>query len=167
MFRGVVDQILGRAGSGRVQTVFASDVSQLLGLFVLDEAKDFVPSSASVPGKDNIIRLAAQARKYGLGLLFATQAPKSMDHNVVANCSTLLVGRANSPAAIDTVQDLIKDKGGNANDVAKLDRGTFYFTTAPERPRKIGTSLCLSYHPSSPPSETEVVEMARKSRPLL
>lgn len=139
--------------------------NSLLGLFVLDEAKDFVPSGASVPGKDNIIRLAAQARKYGLGLLFATQAPKSMDHNVVANCSTLLVGRANSPAAIDTVQALIKDKGGHATDVAKLDRGTFYFTTAPERPRKIGTSLCLSYHPSSPPSETEVIEMARKSRP--
>ncbi|HXS19471.1 MAG TPA: AAA family ATPase [Polyangiaceae bacterium] len=139
--------------------------NSLLGLFVLDEAKDFVPSGANVPGKENIIRLAAQARKYGLGLLFATQAPKSIDHKAVANCSTLLVGRANSPAAIDTVQELLKDKGGTANDVAKLDRGTFYFTTAPERPRKIATSLCLSYHPSSPPSETEVVEMARKSRP--
>ncbi len=139
--------------------------NSLMGLFVLDEAKDFVPSLASVPGKDNVIRLVAQARKYGLGLLFATQAPKSIDHNIVANCSTLLVGRANSPAAIDTVQELLKDKGGNANDVAKLDRGMFYFATAPERPRKIGTSLCLSYHPSSPPSEAEVIEMARRSRP--
>src|SRR5690606_11391846 len=34
----------------------------LMGLFVLDEAKDFVPSGTNVPGKDNIIRLAAQAR---------------------------------------------------------------------------------------------------------
>jgi len=137
----------------------------LMGLFVLDEAKDFVPSGTNVPGKDNIIRLAAQARKYGLGLLFATQAPKSIDNKAVANCSTLLVGRANSPAAIDTVQELIKDKGGTASDVAKLDRGVFYFSAAPERPRKIGTSLCLSYHPSSPPSEAEIVELARRTRP--
>lgn len=137
----------------------------LMGLFVLDEAKDFVPSGTNVPGKDNIIRLAAQARKYGLGLLFATQAPKSIDNKAVANCSTLLVGRANSPAAIDTVQELIKDKGGTASDVAKLDRGIFYFSTAPERPRKIATSLCLSYHPSSPPSEAEIVALARRTQP--
>jgi hypothetical protein len=136
----------------------------LLGLLVIDEAKDFVPSGKSVPGRENVLRLAAQARKYGLGLLFATQEPKSIDNKVVSNCSTLLGGKVSSPAAIDALQQLLSDKGTRATDVGALPRGTFYFGSGTEKPRKITTSLCLSWHPSTPPSETEVLDAARKSR---
>jgi DNA helicase HerA-like ATPase len=137
----------------------------LLGLLVIDEAKDFVPSGKSVPGKANVIRLAAQARKYGLGLLFATQEPKSIDHTIVSNCSTLLGGKMSSPAAIDALQQLLSDKGTRATDVGTLKRGTFYFGCAPQKPQKVATALCLSYHPSTPPSEAEVLETARRSLP--
>jgi DNA helicase HerA-like ATPase len=136
-------------------------VGGLLGLLVIDEAKDFVPSGKSVPGKENIIRLAAQARKYGLGLLFATQEPKSIEHSIVSNCSTLLAGKVASPAAIDALHQLLSDKGTRATDVGTLKRGTFYFGSAPDKPFKIATSLCLSYHPSTPPSEAEVLDLAR------
>ncbi len=136
----------------------------ILGLLVLDEAKDFVPSGKKVPGKENVVRLAAQARKYGLGLLFATQEPKSIEHNIVSNCSTLLGGKMSSPAAIAALEDLLRNKGANANDVAKLPRGTFYFGSGAEKPRKVSTSLCLSYHPPTPPSEVQVLELARLSR---
>lgn len=139
----------------------------ILGLLVVDEAKDFVPSGKSVPGKENMIRLAAQARKYGLGLLFATQEPKSIDHAIVSNCSTLLGGKMSSPAAIDALQQLLSDKGTQATDVASLKRGTFYFGSAPDKPRKVATSLCLSYHPTTPPSEAEVLENARVSAKLI
>ncbi len=137
----------------------------LLGLLVIDEAKDFVPSGKSVSCKDNLIRLAAQARKYGLGLLFATQAPKSIDHNIVANCSTLLLGKQNSPAAIDAAQQLLQEKGSSGSDIAKLGQGTFYLSTgAHPKPIKIATALCLSHHPANPPDESEVLERARRSR---
>jgi len=135
----------------------------LLGLLVVDEAKDFVPSGKSVPGKENLIRLAAQARKYGLGLLFATQEPKSIEHSIVSNCSTLLAGKMASPAAIDALQQLLSDKGTRATDVGTLKRGVFYFGSAPDKPVKVATSLCLSYHPSTPPSESDVLEVARRS----
>jgi DNA helicase HerA-like ATPase len=135
----------------------------LLGLLVIDEARDYVPSGRSVPGKENVRRLAAQARKYGLGLLFATQEPKSIENSIVSNCSTLLGGKMSSPAAISGLEQLLSDKGANATDVAKLTRGTFYFGSGPEKPRKISTSLCLSYHPSTPPSEAQVLELARGS----
>lgn len=137
----------------------------LLGLLVIDEAKDFVPSGKSVPGKENVIRLAAQARKYGLGLLFATQEPKSIEHSIVSNCSTLLAGKMASPAAIDALQQLLSDKGTRATDVGTLKRGTFYFGSGPDKPVKVTTSLCLSYHPSTPPSEVDVLEAARRSLP--
>ena len=129
----------------------------------MDEAKDFVPSGKAVPGKENVIRLAAQARKYGLGLLFATQEPKSIEHTIVSNCSTLLAGKMSSPAAIEALQQLLSDKGTRATDVGSLKAGTFYFGTGSEKPRKVSTSLCLSYHPSTPPSEAEIFETAQRS----
>ncbi len=140
----------------------------LQGLLVIDEARDFVPSGRSVPGKDNLIRLVAQARKYGLGIIFATQAPKSIDHNIIANCSTQFYGRQNSPAAIDTVKDQLSQRGTPGSDVAKLPRGVFYaFTEGLSAAVKIQTPLCLSHHPSSPPDESEVLERAERSRRLL
>ena len=33
-------------------------------------------------------RWAAQARKYGLGMIFATQLPKGIDNRIVSNCTT-------------------------------------------------------------------------------
>jgi hypothetical protein len=135
----------------------------LLGLLVIDEAKDFVPSGRSVACRDNVLRLAAQARKYGLGLLFATQAPKSIDHQIVANCSTLLLGKQNSPAAIDAAQQLLQEKGASGSDVGRLAQGTFYLSTAAHpKPIKVATSMCLSHHPPSPPDENEVLERARR-----
>ena len=134
---------------------------------VMDEAKDFVPQGKAVPGKENVVRLTAQARKYGLGLLFATQEPKSIEHTIVSNCSTLLGGKMNSPAAIDALQQLLSEKGTKATDVGALKRGCFYFGTGADKPRKVATALCLSYHPSTPPSETEVLEIARRSATLV
>jgi hypothetical protein len=140
----------------------------LQGLLVVDEARDFVPSGKSVPGKDGLIRLTAQGRKYGLGMVFATQAPKSVDHNVIANCSTQFYGRANSPAALETVQAQLQQRGGGGNDVAKLEKGQFYvFSEGMSAPLKIATALCLSHHPPNPPDEIEIVRRAAASRSLI
>lgn len=137
----------------------------LLGLLVIDEARDFVPSTKSVPGKDNLIRLVAQARKYGLGILFATQAPKSIDHQIIANCATQFYGRASSPAAIETVREQIKLRGGSGSDIATLTRGVFYtYTEGMKSPARVATRLCLSAHPPSPPNELEIIERAQRSR---
>jgi DNA helicase HerA-like ATPase len=118
----------------------------------------------AVPSRDSLIRLAAQARKYGLGIVFATQAPKSIDHNVIANCSTHFYGRANSPEAISTVQQLLQQHGSSGSDVAALPKGTFYVATEGMPLQKVQTSLCLSHHPSSPPDEGEIQRMAAASR---
>jgi DNA helicase HerA-like ATPase len=117
-----------------------------------------------------LIRLAAQARKYGLGLIFATQAPRSIDHNIIANCANQFYGQANSPSAIDTIEELITQKGGSARDVSKLGTGNFYVYSesingeTPKAPIKIRTPLCLSYHPNSPMDENEVLEKAVMSK---
>jgi hypothetical protein len=135
------------------------------GLLVIDEAKDFVPSTGSTPCKASLSRLVAQARKYGLGLIFATQAPKSIDHNIIANCSTQFYGRANSPAAIDVIQEQLRQRGGSGQDIARLERGQFYAVSESlTTPTKILTPLCLSHHPPTPLDEVEVLNRARASR---
>ncbi|EKQ66591.1 putative ATPase [Leptolyngbyaceae cyanobacterium JSC-12] len=135
------------------------------GLLVIDEAKDFVPSTGSTPCKASLNRLAAQARKYGLGLIFATQAPKSIDHNIIANCSTQFYGRANSPAAIDVIQEQLRQRGGSGQDIARLERGQFYVVSESlTTPTKILTPLCLSHHPPTPLDEVEALNRARASR---
>jgi len=140
----------------------------LQGLLVIDEARDFIPSQKSVPGKDSINRLVAQARKYGLGIIFATQAPKGIEHSIVANCSTQFYGRQNSAAAADTAREQLAQRGSSVTDIAKLQRGVFYaFTEGMSAAVKIQTPLCLSYHPSSPPDEAEVLAKAEVSRGLV
>ena len=139
--------------------------SGLRGLLIIDEAKDFIPSGQSTPCKASILRLTAQARKYGLGLIFATQAPKSVDHNIIANCSTQFYGRANSPAAINAILDQIKKQGGSGLDIPKLNPGQFYtYSEGMASPLKILVPFCLSHHPAAPLTELEILERAANSK---
>jgi DNA helicase HerA-like ATPase len=145
----------------------ARDGVLLSGLLVVDEARDFVPSGKTVASSDSLVRLAAQARKYGLGIVFATQQPKSINHNVIANCQTQIYGRASSPAAIDVIVDQIHQRGGSGSDVAALQKGQFYVHgEGLPVPIKVVTSLCLSHHGSAP-DENGLRERAVRSRALV
>ncbi|WP_438023450.1 helicase HerA domain-containing protein [Sorangium sp. So ce233] len=140
----------------------------LRGLLVIDEAKDFVPSQGSTPCKESLIRLVAQGRKYGLGVVFATQAPKSIDHNVIANASTQFYGKVSSSAAIDTVEEQLRVRGGTKFDVATLPKGRFYLAgNGMAAPVKVAVPMCLSHHPASPPDEDGVLRRAQASRARL
>jgi DNA helicase HerA-like ATPase len=132
-------------------------------LYVLDEAQNFAPSQKMTPCKESTISLAAQARKYGLGMIFATQTPKGIDNKIVSNCTTHFYGRMSAPATIDATRELMAAKGGSGEDIGRLSRGEFYFSTeASARPIKIRTPLCLTWHPANPLTAEEVVAKARK-----
>lgn len=134
-------------------------------LLVIDEAKNFVPSVGSTPCKASLDRLSKQARKYGLGLIFATQTPKSIDHNIIANCSTQFYGRAQSPSAIDVIREQLRQRGNEGQDIAKLGKGQFYVTSESlTAPTKIIAPFCLSYHPPTPLDEAQVLQRAIASR---
>lgn len=137
----------------------------LLGLLVIDEARDFVPATRSVPGKESLLRLVPQARKYGLGILFATQAPKAVDQQLIAACATHLYGRVSSPAAIETVREQLRRRGGCGSDVATLMPNVFYaHTEGMSSPIRVAPLPCLSAHPASPPGAFEIIARAQRSR---
>lgn len=137
------------------------------GLLVMDEAQNFAPSERTSPSRVAAVALARQARKYGLGMLFATQAPKAVDHNIIANCTTQLFGRTSSPASLDAVREMLRSRGGGGDDLGRLTAGEFYLTTeGTQRAVKLHTPYCLSWHPSSPPPEDEVIDRAARTRPI-
>ncbi|MEJ2743957.1 MAG: ATPase, partial [Gammaproteobacteria bacterium] len=136
---------------------------EMRGLCVFDEAKEFIPSGRSTATKETLRRFAAQGRKYGVGMVFATQLPRNVDHEIVGNCKNHFYGRATSPAALDTIKGLIQERGGNAMGVGTLERGIFYAATeGVSAPVKMKTPLCLSYHPAMPLTEDEVIQRAKK-----
>jgi hypothetical protein len=131
-------------------------------LYVLDEAQNFAPSLKTTPCKESTMALAAQARKYGLGMIFATQTPTGIDNKIVSNCTTHFYGRMSSPTTIAAARGLMEAKGGGGDDIARLNRGEFYFSTeAVSRPTRIRTPICLTWHPANPLTGTEVVAKAR------
>jgi hypothetical protein len=149
---------------GHIRRHPAAPGQHALGLLVMDEAQNFAPSGRATASGAAAVALVRQARKYGLGMVFATQAPRAVDTNIIANCTTQLFGRTNSPAALDTVREMLRSRGGGGEDLGRLPQGEFYLTSdtgeGVARPQKLKTPLCLTYHPSSPPSEDEVISRA-------
>jgi hypothetical protein len=130
------------------------------GLFVMDEAQTLAPSSGKTPCTASSIALASQARKYGLGLVFATQAPKGLHNQISGNATTQLFGLLNAPAQIDAARELAQAKGGALPDIGLLGSGQFYAAGEGFSFVKVKTPLCLTYHPKAPLSPEEVIERA-------
>jgi hypothetical protein len=131
----------------------------LLGLLVMDEAQTFAPSGSITACTQSTLALASQARKYGLGLVFATQAPKGLHNRIPGNAATQFYGLLNSPIQVDAVREMAKAKGGDVPEVSRLRNGEFYLAEGAP-PRKLRTPLCLSYHPRSPLTNEEVIARA-------
>jgi len=133
----------------------------LLGLLVMDEAQTFAPSGAMTACTQSTLALASQARKYGLGLIFATQAPKNLHNRIPGNAATHFFGRLSVPIQIDAAREMAKVKGGDVPDIGNLVAGEFYIALEGEAPHKARTPMCLSHHPSSPLTDEEVMARAR------
>ncbi|WP_436528746.1 helicase HerA domain-containing protein [Actinoplanes sp. HUAS TT8] len=130
------------------------------GLFVMDEAQTFAPSGAMTACTHSTLVLASQARKYGLGLVFATQAPKGLHNRIPGNAATQFFGLLTSMAQIDAAQEIARAKGSSIADVGRLGRGEFYAAVEGSPFVRMRAPFCLSHHPKSPLTSEEVVDRA-------
>ncbi|MEU9832602.1 DUF87 domain-containing protein [Streptosporangium sp. NPDC048047] len=130
------------------------------GLFVMDEAQTFAPSGAMTPCTRSTLVLAAQARKYGLGLVFATQAPKGLHNQVPGNAATQFFGLLNAPAQIEAAKEMARTKGGQVTDVSRLTAGQFYLAPEGRAFSKTRVPMCLTHHPRAPLTAEEVIARA-------
>jgi hypothetical protein len=130
------------------------------GLFVMDEAQSFAPSNGSTPCLASTLALASQARKYGLGLIFATQAPKGLHNRIPGNATTQFFGFLNASAQITAAKEMAIAKGGDVTGIAQLTKGEFFAASDGVAFQKIISPLCLTHHPSSPLTQEEIVRLA-------
>jgi hypothetical protein len=131
------------------------------GLFVMDEAQTFVPSGPLTACTESTLALASQARKYGLGLIFATQAPKGIHNRIIGNAATQFYGFLNSPVQIAAAREVAAAKGSAVLEISRLEAGQFYTVGEGTPFRKVSVPMCLSYHPTSALSAEEVLARAR------
>jgi hypothetical protein len=131
------------------------------GLFVMDEAQTLVPSGRQTPCTESTLALASQARKYGLGLVFATQAPKGLHNRIPGNASTQCIGHLNSPTQIEAANALARARGSGNLEIGRLPTGQFYVSREGTGFDAVRTPLCLSHHPSSPLTPEEVIKRAQ------
>ena len=131
------------------------------GLFVMDEAQTFAPSGGRTATTESTLALASQARKYGLGLVFATQAPKGLHNRIPGNATTQFFGLLNAPAQIAAAQEMAAQKGGDARGIARLRPGEFFAASDAVPFQRVRSPMCLSHHPRSPLTQEEVLELAR------
>jgi hypothetical protein len=135
----------------------------LSGLFVMDEAQTLAPASGFTACTRSTLALSSQARKYGLGLVFATQAPKGLHNQIPGNAATQFFGLLNAPVQINAAEEMARVKGGRIPNISKLRAGQFYLALEGQAFHLIQAPWCLSYHPQSPPTTEEVLAMSQEA----
>jgi hypothetical protein len=74
---------------------------------VLEEAHNFIPQAGSTPVSDVLVRIAAEGRKRGLGIVLVGQRSSRIDKNVLTQAGILLLHRVRHPADVSVYQDII------------------------------------------------------------
>jgi Helicase HerA, central domain len=130
-------------------------------LLVMDEAQTFAPAAGVSAATRSTVLLASQARKYGLGLVFATQAPKGLHNHIPGNSSTQFFGLLNAPIQISAARDMARSKGGDVPDISRLSSGEFYVALEGGAFFKTRMPMSLSWHPKAPLTTEEVIQKSR------
>jgi hypothetical protein len=138
--------------------------SPVRGLLVLDEAARFLPRN-NAESKPALMLLAQQARKYGLGLILATQNPKDIDYNAIANFSTQIFGTANAPQVVKFIREAMEQRGISGLNPSQLKAGQFFCATPSlDRPVRLQAPMCLSAHPHNTQlSDEDIIHRAQRS----
>ncbi len=137
--------------------------AHLGGLLVMDEAQNFVPAQGTTASTASTLQLASQARKFGLGVAFATQAPRGLHNQVSGNTATQFFGRLSAPTQIKAAESLAQSRGGAVPEIARLTAGQFFASTEGMAPTRITAPMSLSHHPDGPPAEDEILQLARRA----
>ncbi|GAA3560806.1 DUF87 domain-containing protein [Nonomuraea rosea] len=132
------------------------------GLLVMDEAQNFVPSGGTNPSTASTVEFIRQIRKYGLGVVLASQAPKGIHHQALGNTANQFIGRLTAPAQTEAAQAMAHARNSVLDNLAGLTSGTFNAAKEGTGYSKIQVPICLSHH-TGPLQEDDVVLRARRS----
>ena len=117
----IVVAVLGRMVFEAVQRYRRANTSVLPTVLVLEEAHTFVHRDLSADGAPpagraccrTFERIAREGRKFGLGLVLASQRPSEMSATVLSQCNTFLLHRIVNDRDQDLVRRLVPDALGD------------------------------------------------------
>ncbi|MHB8618975.1 MAG: helicase HerA domain-containing protein [Chloroflexota bacterium] len=100
-------------------------------LFVVDEVQNFAPESGVDdvrPSLDAMLRIAREGRKFGVGLIVASQRPANVNTGLRAQCNTHLIFRLVNANDLYAVQDSVDqaERSLVENLLPQLDTGTCF-----------------------------------------
>ncbi|MEV6175267.1 DUF87 domain-containing protein [Streptomyces sp. NPDC051954] len=131
------------------------------GLLVMDEAQNFVPSGAANPSTESTVDLIRQIRKYGLGIVLASQTPRGIHNQALGNTANQFIGRVTAHAQINAVETMARSRNAVLDNLGGLPGGTFNAAGEGTGYSKIEVPICLSHH-TLPLKEDEIIERARR-----
>ena len=116
---------------------------------VLEEAHNFIPEKNLGEMKTSkIVRsIAAEGRKFGIGLCVITQRPAKVDKNVISQCSTQIILKITNPADLKAV--ISGSEGLNKSsefEIQKLNIGTALLCGIVDIPLKINIRPRITKH---------------------
>ena len=98
---GILPELQAMVVSRLLTDIFEARKRRLIspGMVVVEEAHNYIPERGTGnAASTNIIRtIAAEGRKFGLGLMVITQRPARVDKNVISQCNTQIIMRVTNP----------------------------------------------------------------------
>ncbi|WP_316839281.1 ATP-binding protein [Pedobacter gandavensis] len=79
-------------------------------LIVLEEAHNYLKAGEDSISSRTVQTIAKEGRKYGVGLLLATQRPSEIDETVLSQCGTLIALRMNNSKDRSHIRSAIQDE---------------------------------------------------------
>jgi hypothetical protein len=111
---------------------------------VIDEAHNLVPQLKATPALESlcskVVRIAAEGRKFGLHLIIATQRPRKVDSNILAECDNLFLMKMTNQSDMDFAEEAFGFlPTGAAHQAASLTTGELLLAGA------VGQGLTIAH----------------------
>ncbi len=101
-------EFLQRASDKTVSGIERGDFPVVL---VLEEAQNYIPERRATDdeciSRDVFERIAREGRKYGLGLVVASQRPSELSKTVLSQCNSFIVHRLQNPEDLRYFRDIV------------------------------------------------------------
>jgi DNA helicase HerA-like ATPase len=164
---GIQSELQGMIVAKLLTEIFEARKRRLIspGMVVVEEAHNYIPERGSGnAASTGIIRtIAAEGRKFGLGLMVISQRPARVDKNIISQCNTQIIMRVTNP---NDLKALSKGLEGMTSDleeeIKRLPPGTAMLVSNEiERPVTVSIRPRKSRHGGT--STTIVAKESRSS----
>jgi DNA helicase HerA-like ATPase len=98
---GILPELQSMIVSRLLTDIFEARKRRMIspGMVVIEEAHNYIPERGTGnAASTNIVRtIAAEGRKFGVGLMVISQRPARVDKNVISQCNTQIIMRVTNP----------------------------------------------------------------------